>query len=385
MAREFVSVAHLDEAALQDAVAQAPVAALVSASHPVFQFYSSGVFDHPLTSDCALNHVVLIVGYGTSDAGIAYWKVRNSWGERWGLGGYMLLRRNVNMAGIASYGSYPTKMTVPPPKPAIKAENYTRETDRIRGADSVPQPTVYDGVCHKPQEGDLKLDSYPSGHPLMYYDGEVRADAIAAAAPFSSPVCEPERATARSLTVFSFPTLRPTHAVAHCLRGELGREVRQLRDRRLQDARLSARGISGALRARARCFLSTRRALACAHLSATSTFASCSILRAGWHDGVGIVSDGIVAALHGLGDVANGLQIRPHVQEPGLLDVSQPRRELRLLRGRRAEQLHVQLRLHGSRCARCQRLKGKSRGAQPRRHAHDGSRVRRRAAKRPDV
>ena len=43
-----------------------------------FQFYKSGVFDDP---ECGenLDHGVAAVGYGTSDDGKDYFKVRNSW------------------------------------------------------------------------------------------------------------------------------------------------------------------------------------------------------------------------------------------------------------------------------------------------------------------
>ena len=51
---------------------------LSEADQRSFQFYRSGVFDDP---DCgeALDHGVAAVGYGTSDDGKDYFKVRNSW------------------------------------------------------------------------------------------------------------------------------------------------------------------------------------------------------------------------------------------------------------------------------------------------------------------
>ena len=43
-----------------------------------FQFYRSGVYDDPECGE-ALDHGVAAVGYGTTEDGIDYFKVRNSW------------------------------------------------------------------------------------------------------------------------------------------------------------------------------------------------------------------------------------------------------------------------------------------------------------------
>ncbi len=50
-----------------------------------FQLYGGGVFD----AECgtALDHAVLVVGYGTASNGthnLPYWLVKNSWGAEWG-------------------------------------------------------------------------------------------------------------------------------------------------------------------------------------------------------------------------------------------------------------------------------------------------------------
>mmetsp|Transcript_24812 Transcript_24812/g.68389 ORF Transcript_24812/g.68389 Transcript_24812/m.68389 type:complete len:111 (+) Transcript_24812:1365-1697(+) len=81
------------------------------ADQQVFQFYKSGVFDDPGCGD-NLDHGVAAVGYGTSDDGKEYFKVRNSWGESWGDEGYILLSRSTDVyvngtCGILSFASMP--------------------------------------------------------------------------------------------------------------------------------------------------------------------------------------------------------------------------------------------------------------------------------------
>ncbi|CAM9982159.1 unnamed protein product, partial [Ectocarpus sp. 4 AP-2014] len=51
------------------------------------------------------------VGYGVSEDGIKYWKVKNSWGPEWGAEGYILLKREADQeggeCGILEQASYP--------------------------------------------------------------------------------------------------------------------------------------------------------------------------------------------------------------------------------------------------------------------------------------
>lgn len=100
------SIAAEDEDALLDAVANVgPVAVEMNASH--LSDYSSGIFQDESCPPHALNHAVLIVGYG-SDNGQDYWIVKNSWGSDWGESGYFKIVRGVNECGIAEGGVYPS-------------------------------------------------------------------------------------------------------------------------------------------------------------------------------------------------------------------------------------------------------------------------------------
>lgn len=98
------------EADLAAAVAEGPVSIAIEADQSAFQFYSGGV----LTGLCGdrLDHGVLVVGYG-EDNGDKYWKVKNSWGETWGMDGYILICKECDKnggkgeCGILMEPSYP--------------------------------------------------------------------------------------------------------------------------------------------------------------------------------------------------------------------------------------------------------------------------------------
>ena len=50
------------------------------------------------------NHAVTVVGYGTDeDSGLDYWLVKNSWGDSWGLDGYIKIERGVSECNIGDW------------------------------------------------------------------------------------------------------------------------------------------------------------------------------------------------------------------------------------------------------------------------------------------
>lgn len=104
----YVDITPGSEEDLAMAVATVgPISVGIDASHETFQFYSHGVYNEPGCDASALDHGVLVVGYGTED-GKDYWLVKNSWGEKWGLDGYIKMSRNMhNQCGVASTASYP--------------------------------------------------------------------------------------------------------------------------------------------------------------------------------------------------------------------------------------------------------------------------------------
>lgn len=102
---------------LKQALQVKPVTAAMVASDPMFQFYSKGIFQSPTCGvvtkeigkpNCQIlyekqdvclpdiNHGVLVVGYGTDPKSVGvqeFFKVKNSWGDSWGEGGFFRLAR----------------------------------------------------------------------------------------------------------------------------------------------------------------------------------------------------------------------------------------------------------------------------------------------------
>ena len=65
-----------------------------------FQAYTGGVFN--ACNDYSTNHMVVIVGWDNNQGTNGVWIVRNSWGQGWGLGGYMLIEYGCSRIGYAA-------------------------------------------------------------------------------------------------------------------------------------------------------------------------------------------------------------------------------------------------------------------------------------------
>lgn len=103
LVRGLIDLPVGDEAALANAVAAQPVSVAIQADQLSFQFYKSGV----MTGECGhnLDHGVLLVGYGVD--GVPYWKIKNSWGPKWGENGYIRIQKGVGKCGVADAASFP--------------------------------------------------------------------------------------------------------------------------------------------------------------------------------------------------------------------------------------------------------------------------------------
>ncbi|XP_034409137.1 cathepsin K [Cyclopterus lumpus] len=98
-----------DEQALARAVYKVgPVSVGIDAALGTFQFYQKGIYYDRNCNPDDINHAVLAVGFGVNAKGRKFWIVKNSWSEKWGKQGYILMARNRgNLCGIANLASYP--------------------------------------------------------------------------------------------------------------------------------------------------------------------------------------------------------------------------------------------------------------------------------------
>jgi len=74
--------------ALKSQLEKGPVSVAIQANKPVFQLYKDGVIT---STKCGtkLDHGVLAVGWGVDSTDGPYYIVKNSWGESWGMSGYV--------------------------------------------------------------------------------------------------------------------------------------------------------------------------------------------------------------------------------------------------------------------------------------------------------
>ncbi|UCE61693.1 MAG: hypothetical protein JSU63_08080 [Phycisphaerales bacterium] len=81
-----------------------PVDVTIHAGYDAFKAYNGGLFN--ACEDGDTDHQVVLVGW--NDAGGGHWILRNSWGDDWGAGGYMLIPYGCSeVADVAAFIEYP--------------------------------------------------------------------------------------------------------------------------------------------------------------------------------------------------------------------------------------------------------------------------------------
>ena len=107
----WYDIAKNDCLGLLRRLSTSPVAVGLDAN--TMMFYKSGVFSDTSCNPNAINHGVVVVGYGTDSLTKKnFWIVRNSWGTTWGEQGYIRMDRDAQTAtgicGICTASTYPT-------------------------------------------------------------------------------------------------------------------------------------------------------------------------------------------------------------------------------------------------------------------------------------
>jgi cathepsin L len=65
-------------------------------------YYKSGIAS-PRWCSTWPDHALLLVGYGIKDGD--YWLIKNSWGAKWGINGYLMLERGKDKCGISDWAT----------------------------------------------------------------------------------------------------------------------------------------------------------------------------------------------------------------------------------------------------------------------------------------
>uniref|UniRef100_A0AC34FHU6 Peptidase C1A papain C-terminal domain-containing protein n=1 Tax=Panagrolaimus sp. ES5 TaxID=591445 RepID=A0AC34FHU6_9BILA len=102
---DIIGLPWRDETALRNFVFNQGPAIFIFKCPSSFQFYTGGIFTlsaQKCNEQSIGNHAMVIVGYGVEN-GKKYWTAKNSWGSRWGEGGYIRIERDINFCDMSSF------------------------------------------------------------------------------------------------------------------------------------------------------------------------------------------------------------------------------------------------------------------------------------------
>eukprot|EP00249_Psilotum_nudum_P001050 c13333_g1_i1 orf=153-1205(+) len=101
-AKYFAASAYRIESDPYDIMAEVYSNGPVEVSFSVYEdfaHYKSGVYKY-IYGDYMGGHAVKLIGWGTTEEGIDYWLIANSWNQNWGEDGYFKIVRGTNECGI---------------------------------------------------------------------------------------------------------------------------------------------------------------------------------------------------------------------------------------------------------------------------------------------
>jgi hypothetical protein len=84
-----------------------PMAIAVAASSSDWQAYGGGILTPSAGDSTALDHAVVLIGYGTDPVLGPYWRIRNSWGVNWGENGALRVPRGAAWAAASAATGQP--------------------------------------------------------------------------------------------------------------------------------------------------------------------------------------------------------------------------------------------------------------------------------------
>jgi cathepsin C len=121
-------------AMMKEIYANGPVMVAFQAPPDLF-YYTGGIYTGPAPKEEAqgvngvnvwqqTNHAVVAVGWGVDKkTGVKYWKLKNTWGLKWGEQGYFRIRRGTNECGVESMATKADVILPPSVKIPIDAPN----------------------------------------------------------------------------------------------------------------------------------------------------------------------------------------------------------------------------------------------------------------------
>jgi len=96
----YLNITH-DENIIKDALYEKGPLSILLDFTGLFH-YKSGIAS-PLMCGSWPDHALVLVGYGVQNGD--YWLIKNSWGPKWGLNGYFMLKRGAKKCGISEWAT----------------------------------------------------------------------------------------------------------------------------------------------------------------------------------------------------------------------------------------------------------------------------------------